>query len=188
IYDQDLPRTAANFTAISPLSFIERTARVYPDLPAVVHGSGETAIRRTWGGTYRRCRQLASALARSGVSKGHTVAVLLPRTPPMVEAHFGVPMVGAVLNTINTRLDAQTVAFILDHGEATTLLVDSEFAPLARKALELRQSKTPIKVIDVPDPVYQGPVESVGDVDYETFIAQGDPDFAWELPSDEWDA
>ncbi len=153
-----------------------------------MHGSGETAIRRTWSETYRRCRQLASALERSGVKKGHTVAVLLPNTPPMVEAHFGVPMTGAVLNTINTRLDAQTVAFILDHGEASTLLVDSEFAPVARKALELRQSTTPIKVIDVADPVYQGPAESVGDIEYEAFIAGGDPEYAWKLPQDEWDA
>ena len=188
IYDQDLPRTAANFSAISPLSFIERSARVYPDLPAVVHGTGETAIRRTWSETYRRCRQLASALERSGVQKGHTVAVMLPNTPPMVEAHFGVPMTGAVLNTINTRLDPQTVAFILDHGEARTLLVDSEFAAVARKALELRQSTTPIHVIDVADTQYQGPAESVGSVEYEAFIADGDPEYAWKLPEDEWDA
>ncbi|NYT23326.1 acyl-CoA synthetase [Alcaligenaceae bacterium] len=188
IYDQDLPRTAANFTAITPLSFIERSASVYPDLPAVVHGSGESAIRRTWAETYRRCRQLASALSRSGVGKGQTVAVLLPNIPAMVEAHFGVPMTGAVLNTINTRLDAQTVAFILDHGEAGTLIVDSEFAPVARRALELRQSKAPLRVIDVSDPLYDGPRESVGSVEYEAFIADGDPGFTWEPPGDEWDA
>ncbi len=188
IYDQDLPRTAANFSAISPLSFIERSARVYPDRPAVVHGSGASAIRRTWSETYRRCRQLASALTRIGVGKGDTVAVLLPNTPPMVEAHFGVPMTGAVLNTINTRLDPQTVAFILDHGEATTLIVDAEFAAVARKALELRQSTKPITGIDAADPLYNGPADSVGSVEYEAFIADGDPDFHWELPGDEWDA
>src|SRR5690606_13993876 len=164
IYDQDLPRTAANFSAISPLSFIERSARVYPNLPAIVHGSGEATIRRTWSETYRRCRQLADALSRRGVGKGDTVAVLLPNTPPMVEAHFGVPMTGAVLNTINTRLDPQTVAFILDHGEAGTLIVDAEFASVARKAIELRQSKTPLQVIDVHDPIYDGPADSVGDI------------------------
>jgi len=188
IYDQDLPRTAANFSALSPLSFIERSASVYPCRTAIVHGSGPAAIRRTWAETYRRCRQLASALARSGVEKGQTVAVLLPNTPPMVEAHFGVPMTGAVLNTINTRLDAQTVAFILDHGEARTLIVDSEFAPVARRALELRESRTPLQVIDVADPLFEGAAESAGSIEYEAFIAGGDPDFAWQLPDDEWDA
>ncbi|HLU80285.1 MAG TPA: acyl-CoA synthetase [Burkholderiaceae bacterium] len=188
IYDQDLPRTEANYRPMSPLSFIERSARVYPDRLAIIHGSGDTAIRRTWSETYRRCRQLASALVASGVGKGDTVAVLLPNTPPMVEAHFGVPMTGAVLNTINTRLDAQTVAFILDHGEATTLIVDGEFASLARRALELRQSTRPIQVIDAVDPLLEGNEERAGTVEYEAFLANGDPEFAWELPADEWDA
>src|SRR5690606_36468738 len=188
IYEQDLPRTPANFSALSPLSFIERSARVYPDLPAIVHGSGQATIRRTWSETYRRCRQLASALAGRGVGKGDTVAVLLPNTPPMVEAHFGVPMTGAVLNTINRRLDPHTVAYILDHGEASVLLVDAEFASVARRALEMRQSDKPITIIDVHDPFYAGPVESLSDVEYETFIAGGDPEYEWSLPSDEWDA
>ncbi len=188
IYDQDLPRTEANYRPLSPLSFIERSARVYPGRTAIIHGSGEAAIRRTWSETYRRCRQLASALERAGVGKGDTVAVLLPNTPPMVEVHFGVPMTGAVLNTINTRLDAQTVAFILDHGEASVLIVDSEFAPVARRALELRQSDKPIKVIDAVDPVLGEAGETVGDIEYESFIGQGDPEYAWQLPGDEWDA
>lgn len=188
IFDQDLPRTAANFSAISPLSFIERSARVYPDMPAVIHGAGDQAIRRTWAQTYRRCRQLASALSRSGVGKGDTVAVLLPNTPPMVEAHFGVPMAGAVLNTINTRLDAKTIAFILDHGEADTLLVDREFADVARRAIALRESGRPLKVIDVHDPFFQEPASPVGEIEYEDFLAGGDPEFAWQLPQDEWDA
>jgi Acyl-CoA synthetases (AMP-forming)/AMP-acid ligases II len=188
IFDQDLPRTAANFSAISPLSFIERSARVYPDMPAVIHGAGNQAIRRTWAQTYRRCRQLASALSRSGVGKGDTVAVLLPNTPPMVEAHFGVPMAGAVLNTINTRLDAKTIAFILDHGEADTLLVDREFADVARRAIALRESGRPLKVIDVHDPFFQEPASPVGEIEYEDFLAGGDPEFAWQLPQDEWDA
>ena len=188
IYDQDLPRTPANFTPLSPLSFLERSARVYPDRLAIIHGSGDAAIRRSWSQTYRRCRQLASALAASGVGKGDTVAVILPNTPPMVEAHFGVPMTGAVLNTINTRLDAQTIAFILDHGEARTLIVDSEFAPVLRRALELRESSRPLQVIDVVDPFYEGKADSIGTVEYESFIAQGDPDYVWELPADEWDA
>jgi len=188
IYEQDLPRTEANFRPISPLSFIERTARVYPSRTAVVHGSGESAIRRTWSETYKRCRQLASALAANGVGKGDTVAVLLPNIPAMVEAHFGVPMTGAVLNTINTRLDANTIAFILDHGEAGTLIVDSEFAPVAKRALEIRSSDKPLRVIDVHDPIFDGPSINVGEVEYEDFIAGGDPEYAWQLPGDEWDA
>ncbi|HLU00427.1 MAG TPA: acyl-CoA synthetase [Burkholderiaceae bacterium] len=188
IYDQDLPRTEANYRPLSPLSFLERSARVYPDRLAVVHGSGEKTIRRTWSQTYRRCRQLASALEGVGIGKGDTVAVLLPNTPPMVEVHFGVPMTGAVLNTINTRLDPQTVAYILDHGEASVLIVDSEFAPVARRALELRKSEAPIKVIDTVDPILEGTSETVGDIEYEAFIAQGDPEYLWSLPGDEWDA
>ena len=188
IYEQDLPRTDANYRPLSPLAFLERSASVYPDHPAVVHGIGDNAIRRTWSETYKRCRQLAGALAAKGIGKGDTVAVLLPNTPPMVEAHFGVPMTGAVLNTINTRLDPQTVAFILDHGEASTLIVDSEFAAVVRRALELRQSDKPILIIDAVDPVYDGAADSVGSVEYEDFIAAGDPNYAWQLPEDEWDA
>ena len=188
IYEQDLPRTAANFAALTPLSFIERTAKVYPDRTAIVHGFGDATVRRSWSETYRRCRQLASALTASGVARGDTVAVLLPNTPPMVEAHFGVPMTGAVLNTINTRLDAQTVAFILDHGEASVLIVDAEFAPVARRAIELRQSTAPLRVIDVDDPLFEGKREPLGNMEYEAFIAAGDPEYTWELPGDEWDA
>ncbi|MCC2595455.1 acyl-CoA synthetase [Pusillimonas sp. MFBS29] len=188
IFDQDLPQTPANYTAISPLSFIERSAYTYPQHLAVVHGSGPTALRRTWSELYSRCRQLASALNRSGIGKGDTVAVMLPNTPPMVEAHFGVPMAGAVLNTINTRLDPQTVAFMLDHGEARVVIVDAEFAPTMSKALELRTSTTPIKVIDAADSLYTGSSLPIGDTEYEAFIAGGDPEFAWELPENEWDA
>ena len=122
IFDQDLPRNEANFEAFSPLSFIERTAEVYPHRLAVVHGE----LRQTWGETYARCRQLASALHRVGIGKNDTVAVMLPNTPPMVEAHFGVPMAGAVLNALNTRLDPEAVAFMLDHGEARAVIVDPE--------------------------------------------------------------
>ena len=122
IFDQDLPRNEANFTPLSPLSFIERTAEVYPQRLAVIDGD----LRSTWSELYGRCRRLASALAKSGVGKGDTVAVMLPNTPPMVEAHFGIPMAGAVLNAMNTRLDAQTIAFMLDHGEAKAVIVDPE--------------------------------------------------------------
>ncbi|SHI21039.1 acyl-CoA synthetase [Pollutimonas bauzanensis] len=188
IFDQDLPQTPANYASISPLSFIERSARVYPQRLAVVHGKGPQALRRNWAQLYSRCRQLASALAQSGIGKGDTVAVMLPNTPVMVEAHFGVPMAGAVLNAINTRLDAQTVAFMLDHGEAKTVIVDTEFAPVVGKALSLRTSSAPIHVIDVADALYTGPAQPIGAIEYEAFIAAGDPDYAWQLPDSEWDA
>ena len=183
-YNDHLDRNSANFAALSPLGFIERTATVYPDRLAIVHGD----LRQTWGDTYRRCRQLASALQKAGVGKNDTVAVILPNTPPMVEAHFGVPMSGAVLNTLNTRLDAETLAFMLDHGEAKVLIVDPEFSALIAKALPLRQSTAPLTVIRVEDALYGEAAVQLGDTTYEDFIAQGDADFAWELPTDEWDA
>ena len=184
IFSQDLPRTGANFAPISPLSFMERTAEVYPNRLAVVHGE----LRRSWSQVYTRCRQLASALHKAGVGKGDTVAVMLPNTPPMVEAHFGIPMAGAVLNALNTRLDAETVAFMLDHGEAKVVIVDPEFATVMQKALSLRKATTPLLVIDVEDAVYTGPVQPIGSQTYDAFVASGDPAFAWQLPADEWDA
>ncbi|MDP3618933.1 MAG: acyl-CoA synthetase [Ramlibacter sp.] len=184
IFDQDLARNDANFAQLSPLSFIERTAEVYPERLAVVHGD----LRRNWGEVYARCRQLASALSRSGISRGDTVAVMLPNTPPMVEAHFGIPMTGAVLNALNTRLDPETIAFMLDHGEAKAVIVDPEFAGVMKKALALRQSPKPVLVIDVTDAQYTGPVETIGSIAYDEFVATGDPDFQWHLPADEWDA
>ena len=204
IFERDLPRNEANFAAITPLSFIERTAHVYPQRLAVVHG----ALRRNWAEVYRRCRQLASALVQHGVGRGDTVAVMLPNTPPMVEAHFGVPMCGAVLNALNTRLDAATIAFMLDHGEAKVVLVDVEFAPIVQQALALRKSTTPLLVVDVEDAVF-GPGTTIGSMSeagllpshshrspkgegtaltYEQLLAQGDPDYRWDLPGDEWDA
>ncbi|MDP3826934.1 MAG: AMP-binding protein, partial [Polaromonas sp.] len=145
IFDQDLAPNEANYAALSPLSFIERTAEVYPDRLAVVHGG----LRRSWAEVFTRCRQLASALQRHGIGKGDTVAVMLPNTPPMVEAHFGIAVTGAVLNALNTRLDPETIAFMLDHGEAKVLIVDPEFAGVMKKALALRQSGAPLLVIDV---------------------------------------
>ncbi len=188
IFDRDLPQTPANHAAITPLSFIERSASVYPDRTAVIHGSGPQALRLTWSQLYARCRRLASALARHGIGKGSTVAVMLPNTPPMVEAHFGVPMAGAVLNAINTRLDPATVAYMLDHGEASLVIVDSEFAPIVKKALELRQSGRPIMVVDAVDPLYTGANQPMGELDYEALLSQGDPEYEWALPADEWDA
>ena len=188
MFDQDLPPTAANYAAMSPLTFLERTAQVYPNRLAVVHGLGAQTVRQTWLQTYDRCRQLASALTLAGVGKNDTVAVMLPNTPPMVEAHFGVPMAGAVLNALNTRLDPETVAFMLDHGEAKVVIVDPEFSATLKKALALRQSIKPLLVIDVQDALYTGPSERLGATDYEAFLAQGDPHFAWQLPDNEWDA
>ncbi|HEX7647803.1 MAG TPA: acyl-CoA synthetase [Noviherbaspirillum sp.] len=182
IYDTGLDRNEANYVPLSPLSFIERAAAVYPDRLAIIHGD----IRRTWSHTYDRCRQLASALSQAGIGLGDTVAVMLPNTPPMVEAHFGVPMCGAVLNSLNTRLDAESIAFMLDHGEAKAVIVDREFAPVIKKALAL-SSRKPL-VVDVDDALYSGPGEAIGTIDYEAFLAGGDKDYAWQLPADEWQA
>ncbi len=184
IFDRDLPRNEANFAPFSPLSFIERTAEVYPDRLAVVHGE----LRQTWGETYTRCCRLASALQRAGIGKNDTVAVMLPNTPPMVEAHFGVPMAGAVLNALNTRLDPEAIAFMLDHGEAKVVIVDPEFSLTLKKALTMRQANTPLLVIDVEDALFTGTTERIGSSTYEAFLAGGDPAFAWSLPADEWDA
>ena len=184
IYDQHLDRSPANHVPLTPLDFLTRAAQVYPDRLAIVHGE----LRQTWAQTEARCRQLASALQRAGIAKNDTVAVMLPNTPPMVEAHFGIPMAGAVLNTLNTRLDPEAIAFMLDHGEAKALIVDPEFAPTIAKALPLRQSQAPLLVIDVEDALYPHPAEKVGSLTYEAFLAQGDPDAAWQWPGDEWDA
>ena len=182
-YNIGLDRNSANFVALSPLSFIARTAAVYPDRLAVIHGD----IRRSWAETYARCRRLASALSRHGIGTGDTVAAMLPNIPEMLEAHFGVPMTGAVLNALNTRLEPEALAFMLQHGEARVLITDREFSAVMAQALK-QVGEQRILVIDVDDPVYDGPGERIGSTDYESFIAAGDPDFAWQLPGDEWDA
>ena len=186
IYEQGLDRNPANYVAQSPLSFIERTAQVYPDRLAVVHGD----LRQTWGQTYSRCRQLASALARRGIGRFDTVAVMLPNTPPMVECHFGIPMLGAVLCALNTRLDPSAVAFMLEHGQARIVLVDREFSLVMKAALAVLAEKGVAlpEVIDIDDPLYDGPGERLGASDYEQLLATGDPQFAWSLPPDEWDS
>ena len=184
IYEQDLPRNAANHLAISPLSFLERSALVHPDQLAIVHGP----LRQTWAQTYARCRQLADALQQRGIGLGDTVAVMLPNTPPMVEAHFGIPMSGAVLNTLNTRLDAEAIAFMLDHGEAKVVIVDPEFAKVMERALSLRTRTEPVLVIDAEDALYTGEARRIGSLTYEALLASGSPDFAWHLPEDEWQA
>ncbi|MBI5925297.1 MAG: acyl-CoA synthetase [Aquabacterium sp.] len=184
IFEQDLPRTEANFTAFTPLSFIERTATVYPNKLAIIHGE----LRQTWGETYSRCRQLASALTQRGIGLGDTVAVMLPNTPPMVEAHFGIPMAGAVLNTLNTRLDPEALAFMLDHGEARAIIVDPEFSAVIAKALALRQTQRDILVIDTEDALYTGKTERIGSLSYNELVASGDANFDWQMPADEWQA
>ncbi len=180
-YESGLERNEANYTPLSPVSFLAKAAATYPDRIAVVHG----VTRRTWSETYARCRQLASALANHGVKRGETVAVMLPNVPAMVELHFGPAMFGAVLNTLNTRLDAEAIAFMLDHGEARVLFTDPEFSSVVAQALLLCKSR-PL-VIDVADVLHEGG-EAVGEVEYEDFIAAGDPDFEWVAPPDEWDA
>jgi fatty-acyl-CoA synthase len=182
IYDEGLGQVAANYAPLSPLPLIERAATVFPDQPSIIHGPR----RYRWAETYARARRLAGALADRGIAKGDTVAAMLPNIPEMYEAHFGVPMLGAVLNALNTRLDAATVAFILGHGEAKLLLTDAEFAPVMREALA--QLDRPITVIDVLDPVFDGEPVRLGEKDYEAFLEEGAPDFAWRMPDDEWDA
>ena len=182
-YDE-LPRTPANFVALSPLRYLERAAYIYPHQNAIIHGSRQI----TWRETYLRCCQFAHQLQNLGISKNDTVSVLLPNVPAMLEAHFAVPMAGAVLNTLNTRLDAKTLAFMLDHAESKVLLVDPEFAALAQEALAMVNHE--IYVIDVNDAEYEHAANalSIGQIEYETWLAAGDPNFEWHLPQDEWDA
>jgi fatty-acyl-CoA synthase len=181
IFEQHLAKNAANYAPLTPLSFLERAASVYPGRISVVHG----AQRYTWGETYARCRRLASALAKRGIGVGDTVAAMLPNTPPMYEAHFGVPMAGAVLNTLNTRLDAEAIAFMLEHGEAKLLITDREFSPTIEAALKLLKRK--ITVVDAEDPQFTGG-KRLGDLTYEQLLKEGDPQFAWRWPRDEWEA
>jgi fatty-acyl-CoA synthase len=181
-YDTDLDRNPANFQPLTPLSFLARAAAVSPDHPAVVHGARSFPYREL----YARTRRLASALIRSGVKRGDTVAVVLANTPPMIEAHYGVAMAGGVLNTINTRLDAGIIAFTLDHGDAKVLITDREYSRVVKEALAACNNK-PL-VIDFDDPEYAGAGERLGKVEYDDFLRGGDPDFDWLMPGDEWDA
>jgi fatty-acyl-CoA synthase len=180
-YEVGLDKNAANFVPLTPLGFLARSAAVFPGRTAVVHGER----RYSWGEAYERCRRLAAALAARGVGRGDTVAVMLPNTPEAFEAHFGVPMAGAVLNALNIRLDPETVAFILGHGEAKVLLTDTEFAPVVEEALARLEHK-PV-VVDICDPAGPGG-KRLGETDYESFLAAADPDFAPVMPADEWDA
>ena len=186
-YETGLDKNAANYQPLTPVTYLERAAKVFPDHLAIVHG----ATRVTYGDFWRRSLKLASALSREGIGKGDTVSVMLSNTPPMLEAHFGVPMVKAVLHSLNTRLDAAIIAFQLDHADSKILIVDREFSGVVKEALALTKVK-PL-VIDYDDPDYPGDApypkgERIGSLDYDDFVASGDAAFAWEMPEDEWDA
>lgn len=181
VYNQSLGQNQANFIALSPLSFLERTAKIYPHRTATVYG----AVRRNWAETYQRCCQLASALTRRGITRGDTVSIIAPNLPEHFEAHFGVPMSGAVLNSINTRLDAEAIAFVLQHAETKVLITEREFSTVVNKALKMIGKK--ILVIDIDDPTYDEG-ELIGELTYEDFLAEGDVNFTGLKPEDEWDA
>jgi fatty-acyl-CoA synthase len=181
-FEQDLAPNPANYQPLTPLSFLARAAHVWPEHTAVIHG----AERRTYGELYARCRRLASALAKRGIGIGDTVSVMLPNVPPMLEAHYGVPMTGAVLHSMNTRLDAAIVAFQLDHADTKILITDREFAPVMKEALALAKVK-PL-VIDYDDLAFPQSGARLGTLDYEAFVADGDPEFAWRMPANEWEA
>lgn len=186
IYDQHLDRNPANFVALSPVSFVERSAEVFGDLPAVVHGRR----RYTWAQVRERSARLAAALRAMGVARGSTVSTMLPNTPEMVEAHYAVPALNAVLNTLNTRLDAALLAWQMNHCEAAVLITDREFAPVMAEALRIlrdEHGRTPV-VIDVCDGEYDGPGERLGTLEYEALLAAHEPLPRLEGPSDEWDA
>ena len=182
IFETDLDQNEANFVALSPISFIARTAFTYPDQCSIIHGHK----RFTWKETYARSRRLASALQKRGIKLGQTVAIMGSNTPEMYEAAFGVPMAGLVLNTLNIRLDASNIAFCLNHGEAEVLITDREFSKSIKEALT--QIDNNILIIDIMDNEFKGEGEALGSVDYESFLNEGDPDFEWALPTDEWKA
>ncbi|MBV9907376.1 MAG: AMP-binding protein, partial [Hyphomicrobiales bacterium] len=181
-YDRDLDRNPANFQPLTPLTFLERSAAVFPDRLAIAHGT----LRRNYREFHARTKRLASALAKRGFARGDTIAVMLANTPAMLECHYGVPMCGAVLNALNTRLDAASIAFMLDHGEAKALIVDREFSTVIGAAL--KRAKVQPLLIDYDDPEYEGPGERLGSLDYEALIAEGDEAYERTAPGDEWDA
>ena len=181
-YDVDLDRNPANFQPLTPLGFLERAASVFPQHTAVIHGP----LKRSYAEFYARCRRLGSTLAKRGIGRGDTVSVLLANTPATLECHYGVPMVQAVLNTLNTRLDAAIIAFSLDHADAKIVIIDREFSKVMKEALALAKVK-PL-VVDYDDPEYSGAGARIGSIEYEELLAEGDPDFKWQMPDDEWDA
>jgi fatty-acyl-CoA synthase len=182
IYDRDLGQNPANYQPLTPISFLERAAAVFPDHTAIIHGKSRTSYRDF----HARAKRLASALAKRGIERGDTVAVLMANTPAMLEAHYGVPMTGGVLNTLNTRLDAPILGFSLDHGEAKVVIVDREFSGVMKAALQ--QAKAKPLVVDYDDPEYLGPGERIGNLEYEGLLAEGDENYSRAAPGDEWDA
>ena len=180
-FKEYLPKNQANYSPLTPLSFLTRTAEVFPERTAVIHGE----IKRSWRETLKRCTRLASALKKKGVVQGTTVSVMAPNVPELLEAHFGVLMTGGVLNALNIRLEAETLAYILEHGESQVLITDREFSPVIQKVLQ--QLEDPPLVIDIDDPMAEGG-ELLGEMDYEAFLKTGDEDFEWNLPEDEWQA
>lgn len=186
-YEQNLDKNPANYQPLTPISYLERAAITFPDHVAIIHGEQRITYAQFW----QRSLKLASALAKRGIGKGDTVSVMLSNTPPMLEAHFGVPMIRAVLHSLNTRLDAAIIAFQLDHADSKVLIVDREFSLVVREALKLTKVK-PL-LIDFDDPVYPDDApypkgERLGSLDYEAFVAEGKDDFVWQRPDDEWDA
>jgi fatty-acyl-CoA synthase len=181
-YDTDLDPNPANYQPLTPLGFLERAAAVFPRHTAIIHGR----LTRSYAEFYARARRLASALAKRGIRRGDTVSVLLANTPAMLECHYGVPMAQGVLNTLNTRLDAAIIAFSLDHADAKVVITDREFSKVMKEALSLCKVKP--QVIDYDDPEYSGPGDRLGEIEYEALVAEGDPDYAWAMPDDEWDA
>ena len=181
-YNIDLDRNPANHLPLTPLTFLDRAASVFPNHIAIVHG----ALRRNYAEFYMRSRQLASALAQNGIGRGDTVSAMLANTPAMLECHYGVPMSGGVLHSVNTRLDASVIAFQLDHAMSKVVIVDREFMPLIEKALALA-NVTP-RVNQYDDPEFSGPATATKAQDYNAFLSTGDPDFDWLMPLDEWDA
>ena len=185
MYNTNLDKNHANFTPLSPLSFLQRSAEVYPNRLSIVHGSK----KYTWSDTFKRSKQLASALTKKGVGKGDTVAVLCFNTPEIYEAHYGIPMIGAIINTINIRLDVDTISYILEHGEAKVVITDNELSPTIKEVLN--KIKTKPLVIDIDDELAnhpEGTGENLGSLNYEEFLKTGDENFEWSLPEDEWDS
>ena len=185
MYNTNLDKNHANFTPLSPLSFLQRSAEVYPNRLSIVHGSK----KYTWSDTFKRSKQLASALTKKGVGKGDTVAVLCFNTPEIYEAHYGIPMIGAIINTINIRLDVDTISYILEHGEAKVVITDNELSPTIKEVLN--KIKTKPLVIDIDDELAnhpEGAGENLGSLNYEEFLKTGDENFEWSLPEDEWDS
>jgi len=184
-FDQNLDKNSSNFIPLSPITFLERAKDVYPNYEALVYGDR----KYTWKQVYERSTQFASSLEKQGIKLGDTVSILATNTPEIFEAHYSIPMTGAVINTINTRLDPQTIAYILEHSDAKLFIVDTQFSPIIKKALELISKKIPIiDIVDSNSQLKEGEGEKLGQWTYEEFLNLGDKDYIWKRPKDEWQA